>query len=187
MALPPAVSFEPPDPDHWVDLSRQMAEELHGVIWTSPTGEALRSFLETQSYLITSIPLEAARRAQSLALEQLSGNQAGVNIVDELLRIAHITRGRAELIARTEVARASSALTMVRAISVGSEGYIWRTARDSLVRKEHKPLEGRFIRWDKPPKAMANGTRAHAGMCPNCRCYPEPVIPGKASTRFRAY
>jgi uncharacterized protein with gpF-like domain len=37
-------------------------------------------------------------------------------------------------------------------------------------------MEGKFVAWDKPPK-LTDGTTGHAGEFPNCRCYPEPVIP----------
>jgi uncharacterized protein with gpF-like domain len=36
-------------------------------------------------------------------------------------------------------------------------------------------MEGVFVEWDKPP--ILDNMRGHAGEFPNCRCYPEPVIP----------
>jgi uncharacterized protein with gpF-like domain len=36
-------------------------------------------------------------------------------------------------------------------------------------------MEGKFVTWDDPP--TLDGMKGHAGQFPNCRCYPEPVIP----------
>jgi SPP1 gp7 family putative phage head morphogenesis protein len=157
-----------------------MAEELKAVVWTTPTGEALRSFLASQTHLITSIPLEAAERAQALALQTFTEGSRGEDFIEEMMRIAGIARWRAELIARTEVSRTASGLTQVRAESIGSEGYIWRTANDSLVRPAHKKLEGRYFKWNKPPIAGNGGMRGHPGQTPNCRCFAEVVIPKAA-------
>jgi uncharacterized protein with gpF-like domain len=67
-------------------------------------------------------------------------------------------------------------LTQARAEHIGSEGYIWRTSNDSDVRHSHKEMNGRYVRWDTPPR-LSDGTVTHAGQIYNCRCYPEPVIP----------
>lgn len=141
-------------------------------------GNALKAYLKTQETLITSIPREAAAKIHALALENLISGQRAGSIVDALMEIANITKTRADLIARTETARASSGLTQIRANAVGSEGYIWRTSRDSLVRDSHAALEGKYIKWDSPPKTDNGISPYHAGQGPNCRCYPEPVIPG---------
>uniref|UniRef100_A0A3B0MF58 Phage head morphogenesis domain-containing protein n=1 Tax=Arsenophonus endosymbiont of Trialeurodes vaporariorum TaxID=235567 RepID=A0A3B0MF58_9GAMM len=56
-----------------------------------------------------------------------------------------VTASRAKMIARTELGRATQALTQARALAIGSTGYIWRTAHDGDVRPSHKKLEGQFI------------------------------------------
>ena len=58
---------------------------------------------------------------------------------------------------------------------MGSLGYIWRTARDGDTRPSHRAMEGKFVKWDEPQ--LLDGMTGHAGEFPNCRCYPEPVIP----------
>ena len=87
----------------------------------------------------------------------------------------YVTKARARLSARTAGARTAMELTKARAQSVGSEGYIWRTVRDSDVRPSHKGMEGKFVRWDDPP--TLDNLTGHAGGLPNCRCYAEPIIP----------
>lgn len=161
----------------WRSLAATMSRELRTEIAEAPIGELLRGLLREQEDLITSIPLEAARRVHALALEgTASGARAG-EIREMILSSGEVARSRAELIARTETARASSGLVEARARHVGSEGYVWRTAEDLDVRKLHRQHAGKFFRWDDPPIAGSSGERAHAGQIYNCRCYPEPVIP----------
>lgn len=159
----------------WKALGTEMSRSLIAEIQSAPTGEALRKLLDEQIVLITSIPLRAAERVHKLALESRISGSRFATIVDEIQRSGHVTKSRATLIARTEVARAASGLVQARATYVGSDGYIWRTAEDSDVRKSHKRMSGRFVPWNRPP--VTDGMAGHAGQLPNCRCYPEPVLP----------
>jgi len=159
----------------WKAMSGEMGAGMKFEIASAPTGEALRRLLDEQVTLITSIPTRAAERVHKLVLEAKSGGRRYSEIAAEIQRSGHVTKSRAVLIARTETARAASGLVQARATYIGSEGYIWRTAEDGDVRKSHKKLSGKFIRWDKPP--VTDGMSGHAGQLPNCRCYPEPVLP----------
>ncbi len=170
----------------WVALGRDMERELRDEILTAPTGAVMREALDRQVRLITSLPLDAARRVRELADGALYSGARPDEIAQEIMRSGDVAKSRADLIARTEIARASSELTRARAQHVGSEGYVWRTAEDPLVRPLHRRLAGRFIRWDDPPVAGEHGERAHAGQIYNCRCYPEPVIPGERRKAARA-
>lgn len=161
----------------WAEATKEMSKSIGREIRTAPTGKSLTAFLEEQVHLITSLPLEAANRVHELTLRGLErGGLRADEIADQIMKTGEVTRNRANTIARTEVARTASAMTMVRAKHIGSKGYVWRTALDSDVRDSHRKMEGKFVRWDKPP-TLSDGTTTHAGMIYNCRCYPEPVIP----------
>lgn len=159
----------------WRQTSREMGLQLQVEINTAPTGFALKSLLDEQVELITSIPREAGQRVHELTTEAVTTGRRASEIAKEIQRTTQVTENRAKLIARTEVARTASGLTMSRAVSVGTEGYIWRTSKDSDVRESHKEMEGKFIRWDEVP-TLSDGTKTHAGMIYNCRCWMEPVI-----------
>jgi SPP1 gp7 family putative phage head morphogenesis protein len=88
----------------------------------------------------------------------------------------NVTESRAMLIARTEVAKANASINEARALSVGSEGYIWRTAGDADVRESHAEMDGQYVAWSDPP-TLSDGTTTHAGAIYNCRCYSESVLP----------
>jgi SPP1 gp7 family putative phage head morphogenesis protein len=172
------------DESVWRSITEQMGRSLNREIQTAPTGAVLQGFLNEQVTLITSLPREAASRVHELTLKGITEGRRAAEISKEIMRTGEVTKARANLIARTEVGRTASGLVMARAMHIGSEGYIWRSAEDSDVRNtdgnpvgSHRLLNGKFIRWDEPPVASTNGVRAHAGMIYNCRCYPEVVIP----------
>jgi SPP1 gp7 family putative phage head morphogenesis protein len=159
----------------WAELAKDMSRALRQEILQAPTGVLLRELLEENVSLIKSLPIEAAQRVHHLTIEGLTSSRRPEEIAKEILRSGEVSIGRANTIARTEVARTSSGLVEVRAIHVGSEGYIWRTSGDSDVRESHRKMNGKFVRWDNPP--TLDNLVGHAGQLPNCRCYPEPVIP----------
>lgn len=159
----------------WNEVAKTMARALRLEIQTAPTGERMRALLDQQSALITSLPIDAAHRVHEWTLRGIEGGARADEVAAEIMRTGHVTRSEANLIARTEVGRTASTLVQARAEHVGSEGYVWRTARDGDVRKSHRAMEGKFIRWDAPP--ILDGLVGHAGALPSCRCVPEPVIP----------
>lgn len=165
------------DEHAWADLGKSMSRALRKEIETAPTGQFLKDLLRENVDLITSLPRKAGERVHELTLRALESSARADEIAEEIGRSGQVTRSRANLIARTEVARTSSGLTEARALHVGSEGYFWRTSEDDDVRLEHRKLNGKFIPWSSPPVAGHGGMRYHAGQGPNCRCYPEPVIP----------
>lgn len=159
----------------WAEHARLMSRALRDELENAPTGEALRGFLAEHVRLITSLPTDAGERVHRLTLNGLEDSTRASEIAAEIMRSGEVTRSRATLIARTEVARTASGLTMVRAQHVGSTTYIWRTSRDADVRPSHRRMVGKPVGWDHPP--TLDGMAGHAGMLPNCRCYPEPVLP----------
>lgn len=147
----------------------------------SDVGKAAVALMDEQVELIKSIPIRAGERAQELALMATIEGTRASEIAQELSRSGEVSESDAMRIARTEVARANTAMVHARATAVGSIGYLWRNSGDSAVRHSHKvykgkSLEGQFFRWNEPP-TLDDGTTGHPGTFPNCRCYPEPVFP----------
>lgn len=142
------------------------------------TGAVTRSMVAEQVKLFKSLPLNAADRVyeiQNKAIEAVVAGRRSSTLTQEIMRTGEVTEARARTIARTEVGRASTAITQARSTSIGSRGYIWRTADDSDVRHSHRQMEGRYVDWSNPP--TLDGMTGHAGQFPNCRCYCEVVIP----------
>ncbi len=164
------------DKEVWRVLSGKIGRALHREIESAPTGEVMRQLLVEQVGLITGMPVEAAQRVHDLTIAALTDGRRAAEVAAEIMRSGEVAKGRADLIARTEVGRAATALTQARAQYVGSTSYIWRTARDGRVRETHRHLEGKVFRWDDPPECDP-GYHAHPGAIFNCRCYPEVIIP----------
>ena len=162
----------------WLIYAKDISVGLRKEIRETDVGAVMQKLIEDQASLITSLPLNAAQRVQDLAIRAVIEGGRSDEISGLIMAIGGTTKARANTIARTEVSRASTMFTQARAEAIGSDGYIWRSSEDSDVRDEHKELNGKFFKWDKPPVAdKRTGIRAHAGCIWNCRCYAEPVIP----------
>ena len=170
----------------WDKYTAGMAKELRREIATTPIGDTLEALLDEQVRLITSLPLEAARRVHEKSLNAL--NTAAryperEGAIQEALAEAHPDAtqrwlvNRARLIARTETARSASVLTQARAMHIGAESYIWKTAGDWKVRPSHKRLNGRTFTWAEPPLSDPPDHHSHPGQIFNCRCVALPIIP----------
>lgn len=160
----------------WKEHAQTMGVALRRELEQAPTGALMREMLDEQVRLITSLPEYAAQRVHDLTTEAIVSGERPKDLAERILRLGSVTEARAQLIARTEVARTASSLTQARSQHAGSEGYIWRTVEDSDVRHSHAEMEGRYVRWDTPP-TLSDGTTTHAGQIYNCRCYAEVVLP----------
>jgi len=163
----------------WIAHAHAIGREIRKELESAPTGIAYREGMDRQVALITSLPLEAAQRVHQISTNQMYSGLRGKGLVEEIMQTGEVTKSRARLIARTEVARATTELTKARAEYVGSEAYEWMSAQDEDVRPRHRQLNGTIHRWDDPPVASEPGQqemRYHPGGGPNCRCVPIPIL-----------
>jgi SPP1 gp7 family putative phage head morphogenesis protein len=165
------------DEKAWAKYSINMGRALAQEVRSAPTGELMRQLLNEQASLITSLPIDAAHRVHEWTMRGLEGSERPEKVAEEIYQTGLVTRSRATLIGRTEVARTASKLVEARARWVGSTHYQWVTAGDADVRSGHRKLNGKIVSWDDPPIAGNNGMRYHAGQGPNCRCIPMPLVP----------
>ncbi|EET3159776.1 phage head morphogenesis protein [Escherichia coli] len=162
----------------WRQHSKNISRELRNLVESAPVGQVMQSIIAEQVKYIKSLPLEAADRVydiQNRATEAVVTGERAEHFAKEIAASGDIAKSRADLIARTELGRATGALDQARALSIGSNGYIWRTAEDGDVRHSHREMEGKFVEWGKPP--TLDCMTGHAGELPNCRCYKEIVFP----------
>ncbi|VXD05828.1 NAD(+)--arginine ADP-ribosyltransferase EFV [Enterobacterales bacterium 8AC] len=162
----------------WRQRSQLMSAGLRDIVNNTPVGQVARNILDEQVKLIKSLPIEAADRVYDIhnqAIEAVVSGRRSTDLTAEIMRSGEVAESRARLIARTEVGKASTALTEARSTAIGSKGYIWRTAHDGDARHSHSKMEGEFVYWSHPP--TLDGMTGHAGTLPNCRCYPEVVFP----------
>lgn len=159
----------------WAAMAKRMGHDMRKSLDNTRIGFVVQERIAGNVSLIRDMALGAAARIEDMARESLVQGTRAESLTEEIMRVGEVSRSRARTIARTEISKANTALTMARAQDFGSTGYIWRTARDGGTRESHRAMEGVFVRWDSPP--IIDGMKGHAGEFPNCRCYPEPVIP----------
>ena len=160
----------------WESTSARIGAQLKRTMEETAVGDVMKLIQRRQVELIKSLPIEAGLRAQKLSQEAVMGGKRADEVAAELARSGEVTESRATLIARTEIAKANSALTQARAQYVGATHYIWRTAEDGDVRDSHAEMNGKVFRFDDPPYVEGEGNHG-PGEFPNCRCFAEPIIP----------
>ena len=151
---------------------------------TSPVmAAAIDSILDRNYRLIQSVPPRMAERLSRFAYEQKQKGIRPEEIAKAMQQaLPDMSAGHVKLIARTESAKAASALMEARCESLGLDWYIWRTCGDGRVRDAHAKMNGVLCRWSDPPnpEAMFGGHNSGGGYHPggiyNCRCIAAPVI-----------
>ena len=171
-------------------LYQAMQRELQGA-----TGRLLMAQIQRNAGIIKTLPLHISLDVTDyIQRETMKGRRASAIAEEILERFPAHTKARAELIARTEVSKTQTTLTESRSRLYGVNWYVWRAVGgkggDGRTRKSHRNMSGVLVSWDDPPAPEdlfpvigKNGRKYrntlghyHAGCCPNCRCYAEPVI-----------
>lgn len=155
-----------------------LKNELNG-----PVGKSINEQIKRNAKLIKSMPTSIRPQITTFVKEETLKGRRSENIAEDLLnRFPHMYESKAKVIARTEVSKTSTALTKARCDSLGLPIYIWRTSKDQRVRSSHDIMDDVIIFWNDPPSpeklvgVKSKLGKYHAGDCPNCRCYSEPVI-----------
>ncbi len=168
-------------------IYRALRRELSG-----PIGARVEELVESNARLIRSLPNEVAALVAARAAERYAGGGRSLEFSRDKL-MARVSRVRARLIARTEVSKASTALTQARAEDLELLWYVWRTSEDSRVRASHRKMDNVLFRWNDPPSPESLiGARSYGHYAPgnifNCRCYPEPLLSlGQIAWPHRCY
>ncbi|EOX8392130.1 phage head morphogenesis protein [Salmonella enterica] len=163
--------------NQWRSVSEEIAAGLRDVVGSTPVGQVAQDIVYRQIQLMKSLPLEAADRVmdiQQRAMQAVITGERPDQLYEMIMASGDVSASRAQLIARTEIGRATGALTQARALSVGSEGYWWRI-EGAGTRDSHRKMKDKFVRWDNPP--TLDGMTGHAGCLPNCKCWAEVQIP----------
>ena len=143
-----------------------------------PIGVRVNELIAENAKLIRSLPEKVALQA---AQEQARRAQEGMRPEVDKNLLGHIAHWHSRLIARTETAKAQSALTQARSEELDLPWYVWQTSRDARVRHSHRKMQGVLVRWSDPPSPellVGEKSEGHynAGNIYNCRCYNEPLL-----------
>ena len=172
------------------EIYQALQKELLGA-----RGARISALVKENAALIKTLPKNIAADVTAyVARETMKGRRAS-DIADEIRTMfPKDTKARAQLIARTQVSMTQTNLVRARAEDLGLDWYVWRACGgnngDGRTRSSHRHMSGVLVCWSDPPAPedlfplrRVDGTpykntlgHYHAGQCPNCRCYPEPVV-----------
>lgn len=142
----------------------------------------VRGLVKENSRLITTLPKRiSAVISQHIQERQMQGIRSEQIMREIGPKMRDLKRYQIARIARTEVAKADTAVTRVRAESIGLSWYQWQTSEDQRVRDSHRHMDLVLINWNNAPspellsKEKSQG-RYHAGNIYNCRCVALPLV-----------
>ena len=143
----------------------------------------LDAIAERNARLIRSLPSKIAHQVTEHAQTLFQEGKRPEEIQRELKLVApRMTKAHARLIARTEISKAESNLTVARAQNIDIGWGQWATSKDQRVRKSHRNLDKVLVAFDDPPQPeelIGERTtlgRGLPGAFPNCRCVLLPLI-----------
>lgn len=147
------------------------ASKARGWLIDKGVDHTFESAIQANVRLIKTIPEQYLDRVQASIYQGIrSGSDAG-SIKKDILKLKQSTYKRARLIARDQIQKFNSVLSMTRQQALGVDKYIWRTSQDERVRESHMEKDGQEFSWASPP-----GDTGHPGEDINCRCTAEPVL-----------
>lgn len=155
-----------------------LKKELQG-----PIGGAINAQVEQNATLIKTLPQDVAREVTQHIAEEAFKGRRPEDLTEEIKELfSSKAQIRAQTIARTETAKANTALTHARSEQLGLNWYIWRTAEDVRVRSAHALMDDVICSWDDPPnpELLNHEKRNYGDYNPgeifNCRCFPAPIV-----------
>lgn len=160
---------------YWKANSEKISIGLQQVFQTGSIAPQLQAMQAENVALIKSLPTQAAQRAKDLSQEAVTTGARADEVARQILDTKSVTKSRADLIARTEVAKTNGNITKARAKLVGASKYIWRTMEDGAVRPSHAAVANEIFDFNTPPAIEGEGNHGPADY-PNCRCYAEVII-----------
>lgn len=161
------------------EIYHALAQELAG----TPVGGAMASIITQNANLIQTVPQQLAARFSAYAAQQAVKGVRPADIARQMQKQApYLTNTQVTRIARTESAKAQSALMEARCQALDIRMYQWYSCQDERVRDSHRLMHGVYCLWADPPdpEALAgeksSGHPYHPGGIYNCRCIALPVI-----------
>ena len=132
--------------------------------------DVLAGFVADNARRIKNLTNEALDRVESTVLAGFRRGRSNAEIAKGVREAFGVSKRRAKLIARDQVASLNGELTQIRQTRMGVTSYIWRSSRDERVRPSHEDFDGQTFTW-------AEGSpEGHPGEPINCRCVAEPVL-----------
>ncbi len=137
--------------------------------------EQLQKWIDENISLISTIPEDTLEKMKDIVYDGFANGKSTTQMVKEIQRAYNISRRRAELISRDQVAKLNGQIQKAQQQDAGITEYIWFTTGDERVRRSHQELNGKKFSWDDAP-VNSDGRKCHPGQDYQCRCIGRPVF-----------
>lgn len=152
-------------------------------------GARVKAFVAENVSLISTLPKEGTDDIEQMLYREQRRNLSVPQLRAKIVEQFGVTRGRAQVIARDQVAKFNASLTQTRQTNLGIEEYTWRTVEDGRVRSDHRHLDGEVFKWSEPPVTVRTGKRAgernHPGQ--DIQCFDGSVLASNYSPVHRLF
>lgn len=140
--------------------------------------EMLKASVTENVALIRSIPEQYYLDVQGAVMRNIQRGDGSAGVLREIERVGGVATRRAELIARDQTSKATSALNAARMKGLGVRKFQWLHSRGGKEpRKLHQAMSGQIYSLDDPPVIDdRTGERGLPGQLINCRCVMRPVL-----------
>lgn len=149
---------------------RTLGIDLSAVVREGDLEALLRNAGLKNAALIKGFSDDMAVRVQRMVLDAVISGRPAAELRKDLTKQFQIGDRRAQLIARTEMAKINAEMNMLRQQQAGVTSYVYRTSADERVRATHAAHEGKTFSWKEPPST------GHPGTEPNCRCIAQAIV-----------
>lgn len=145
--------------------------------------EVAKAGIKENVSLIKSIPAEYFQKIEGDVMRSIQTGRGMADLVPDIEKHGHSTRKRAELIARDQTSKATTAINRARMQGLGIRQFEWlHSGGGKEPRPLHVEMNGKIYDLDNPPIIDdKTGERGLPGQLINCRCRMVPVISFEAT------
>lgn len=144
---------------------------------TRTMNDVMQATIGENVSLISSLPQQHMLEVEGAVMRSVTAGRKLSELTEELQKRQGITRRRAELIARDQNNKMTSAMTRARQLALGITKGIWRHSRAShQPRPSHLEFDGH--EFDLKEGVYLDGKITWPGVEINCRCGWSPILPG---------
>ncbi len=162
--------------------AKEMYRALSAEVNRTGVWSTIQQISRRNAKLIRSVPRAVSEEITRKSTELQLAGERHETLQEKLREIApHLTRTKIRLIARTEISRAETDITVARARGIGIEWGQWRSSNDQRVRPSHRLMNKVLVKFSDPPDPeilageKSNAGHYLAGQTYNCRCVLLPV------------
>jgi SPP1 gp7 family putative phage head morphogenesis protein len=154
------------------DITRQAKAGLgvDVVFVDSKIEPLLRGFVRENVAEIKRLQGRCVDDLEAVILRAYAGGVRAEDIAAEIADRYQMSEAAARRLARDQIGKLNSRVTMARHEELGIKRFGWQSMRDNRVRPAHRHLHGMVFEYGSPPR------EGYPGMPWGCRCLQKPIM-----------